>query len=72
MTYAESLRRDGLKKGMEMGIEKGIKEGRMQGIEERNHDIALKLIQLGATDDMIVQATELDKMVIKKLRKTCQ
>ena len=44
----------------------------MQGIEERNHDIALKLIQLGATDDMIVQATELDKMVIKKLRKTCQ
>ena len=36
MTYAESLRRDGLKKGIEKGLEIGmemvVEMGRMQGI----------------------------------------
>ena len=55
---------EGIEKGIEKGIERGIEEGKIIN----NHEIAIKLINLGYDDTEIKTITKLSQKEINKLK----
>jgi len=53
--------------GIEKGIEIGIEQGLEQGIEQTTKTIALKLIQQGASSEVIAAVTGLSIIAIEHL-----
>ena len=60
---------EGLKEGRKEGKEEGIKEGREEGSKDERSKIAINLIRLGASCEIIAQATGLSKEEISRLKK---
>ena len=60
---------EGLKEGHKEGKEEGIKEGREEGSKDERSKIAINLIRLGASCEIIAQATGLSKEEISRLKK---
>ena len=69
----ESGREEGLKEGHKEGHkegkEEGLKEGREEGSKDERSKIAINLIRLGASCEIIAQATGLSAEEVSKLRK---
>ena len=59
---------EGLKEGRKEGKEEGIKEGREEGSKDERSKIAINLIRLGASCEIIAQATGLSKEEISRLK----
>ena len=55
---------EGIEKGIERGIERGIEEGKIIN----NHEIAIKLINLGYDDTEIKTITKLNQKEINKIK----
>ena len=68
----ESGREEGLKeghkKGHKEGKEEGLKEGREEGRGEERLKIAMNLIRVGASCEIITQATGLSAEEVSKLK----
>ena len=60
---------EGLKEGRKEGKEEGIKEGREEGLKEGQSKIAINLIRLGASCEIITQATGLSEEEVSRLKK---
>jgi predicted transposase/invertase (TIGR01784 family) len=59
---------EGVKKGLKEGKEEGLKEGKEEGLKEGKEEIAKNMINLGLSNEVIVQATGLAIHEIKLLR----
>ena len=55
--------------GREEGREEGHKVGKEEGLKEGQSKIAMNLIRLGASCEIIVQATGLSEEEVSKLKK---
>ena len=55
--------------GREEGREEGRKEGKEEGLKEGQSKIAINLIRLGASCEIITQATGLSEEEVSKLKK---
>ncbi|MBD9294010.1 MAG: hypothetical protein EGS78_05335, partial [Bacteroidales bacterium] len=68
----ESGREEGLKEGHKEGHkegkEEGLKEGREEGSKDERSKIAINLIRLGASCEIITQATGLSAEEVSKLK----
>ena len=60
---------EGLKEGRKEGKEEGIKEGREEGSKDERSKIAINLIRLGTSCEIIAQATGLSEEEVSSLRK---
>ncbi len=60
--------KEGRKEGHKEGKEEGIKEGREEGSKDERSKIAINLIQLGASCEIIVQATGLSVEEVSRLK----
>ncbi|MCF6767383.1 Rpn family recombination-promoting nuclease/putative transposase [Thiotrichales bacterium 19S11-10] len=85
MTYLEKLEAKAIKRGLQQGIEKGIEQGVQQGIEQgiekgiekgieqgaikKTKEMAFKLLAMGLSVNQVIQATELEKSTILKIKK---
>ena len=65
----EYARETGREEGHKVGKEEGLKEGREEGIKEGQSKIAINLIRLGASCEIITQATGLSEEEVSKLKK---
>ena len=59
----------GREEGRKEGKEEGIKEGREEGSKDERSKIAINLIRLGASCEIIAQATGLSEEEVSSLRK---
>ena len=62
-------REKGRKEGKEAGRKEGLKEGREEGSKDERSKIVINLIRLGASCEIIAQATGLSAEEVSKLRK---
>ena len=60
---------EGLKEGRKEGKEEGIKEGRAEGSKDEHSKIAINLIRLGASCEIVTQATGLSEEEVSRLKK---
>ena len=60
--------KEGREEGRKEGKEEGIKEGREEGSKDERLKIAMNLIRLGASHDIITQATGLSKEEVSRLK----
>ena len=67
-TGREEGREEGLKVGREEGHKKGHKEGKEEGFKEGQYNIALNLIRLGTSCEIITQATGLSAEEVSRLK----
>ena len=67
-TGREEGREEGLKEGHKEGKEEGLKEGREEGRGEERLKIAMNLIRVGASCEIITQATGLSAEEDSKLK----
>ena len=71
-TGREEGREEGHKVGKEEGLkegrEEGRKEGKEEGLKEGQSKIAMNLIRLGASCEIIVQATGLSEEEVSRLK----
>ena len=65
----EFARETGREEGHKEGKEEGIKEGREEGSKDERSKIAINLIQLGASCEIIAQATGLSEEEVSRLKK---
>ena len=65
----ESGREGGREEGHKVGKEEGLKEGREEGRKEGQSKIAMNLIRLGASCEIITQATGLSEEEVSMLKK---
>ncbi len=65
----EYAHESGREEGRKEGKEEGIKKGREEGSKDERSKIAINLIRLGASCEIIVQATGLSKEEISRLKK---
>ncbi len=65
----EEGREEGLKVGREEGREEGHKKGKEEGLKEGQSKIAMNLIRLGASCEIITQATGLSEEEVSMLKK---
>ena len=63
IVYEEGIEK-GIERGRERGIERGIEEGKIIS----NHEIAIKLINLGYDDTEIKTITKLNQKEINKIK----
>ena len=61
-------REEGHKVGKEEGLKEGREEGREEGLKEGQSKIAINLIRLGASCEIIVQATGLSEEEVSRLK----
>jgi predicted transposase/invertase (TIGR01784 family) len=61
------MKNTGIRIGMEQGREQGREEGREQGIDQRNIEIAKKMLEENEHIDKIILYTSLSKEEIEKL-----
>lgn len=66
-TYRKGLK-DGIKDGMKQGIEKGREDGIRQGQEQKNREIAKKMLDENADIDFISRVTGLSKEEIEAMK----
>ena len=59
----------GFEKGIEQGIVQGIEQGIVQGIEQGQNSIALNMLQLKISFDLIQKSTGLSMQKIHELSK---
>ncbi len=59
----------GREEGRKEGKEEGIKEGRAEGSKDERSKIAINLIRLGTSCEIIAQATGLSAEEVSSLRK---
>ncbi|MBD9293362.1 MAG: hypothetical protein EGS78_01940 [Bacteroidales bacterium] len=59
----------GREEGRKEGKEEGIKEGRAEGSKEERSKIAINLIRLGTSCEIITQATGLSAEEVSRLKK---
>ena len=59
---------EGLKEGRKEGKEEGIKEGRAEGSKDERLKIAMSLIRLGTSCEIITQATGLSAEEVSRLK----
>ena len=59
----------GREEGRKEGKEEGIKEGRAEGSKDERSKIAINLIRLGASCEIITQATGLSEEEVSRLKK---
>ena len=67
-TGREEGREEGHKVGKEEGLKEGREEGREEGLKEGQSKIAINLIRLGASCEIIVQATGLSEEEVSRLK----
>lgn len=60
----------GLAKGLEEGRKKGRAEGRAEGLGAGVESVAVNMIKLGLSDDMIMEATNLSGSQLQRLRES--
>ncbi|MCM1370744.1 MAG: hypothetical protein NC181_02490, partial [Clostridium sp.] len=60
----------GMKQGIERGIEQGMKEGKIQGINERNIEIAKSMLSKNFDLKIISEITKLPISDITKLNES--
>ena len=65
----EYARETGREEGRKEGKEEGIKEGRAEGSKDERSKIAINLIRLGASCEIIAQATDLSEEEVSRLKK---
>ena len=65
----ESGREEGREEGRKEGKEEGIKEGREEGSKDERSKIAINLIRLGTSCEIIAQATGLSEEEVSRLKK---
>lgn len=65
----ESGREEGLKVGKEEGLKEGREEGKEEGRGEERLKIAMNLIRVGASCEVITQATGLSAEEVSRLKK---
>ena len=58
----------GREEGRKEGKEEGIKEGREEGLKEERSKIAINLIRLGTSCEIIAQATGLSAEGVSRLK----
>ena len=58
----------GKEEGLKEGREEGRKEGKEEGLKEGQSKIAINLIRLGASCEIIVQATGLSEEEVSRLK----
>ena len=65
---------EGLEKGLEKGLEEGLQKGRAEGWAEGKaiaaREMALALLRLGVSEDIIVQSTGLNASEVEALRES--
>ena len=54
----------------ETGLEEGLAKGRAEGREERNLEVAINLLQLGTTCEIVAKATGLSLEEVTKLKES--
>ena len=59
----------GKEEGLKEGREEGHKEGKEEGLKEGQSKIAMNLIRLGASHEIITQATGLSEEEVSMLKK---
>ena len=59
----------GKEEGLKEGREEGHKEGKEEGLKEGQSKIAMNLIRLGASHEIITQATGLSEEEVSRLKK---
>ena len=64
----EEGHKEGKEEGLKEGKEEGIKEGRAEGSKDERSKIAINLIRLGASCEIIVQATGLSEEEVSRLK----
>ena len=64
----EQGKKEGLEQGKKQGLEQGKKEGLKQGEKQEKIKTAKRLLKLNLTIEQIVEATQLDKEDILKLK----
>ena len=64
----ESGREEGREEGRKEGKEEGIKEGRAEGSKDERSKIAINLIRLGTSCEIITQATGLSAEEVSRLK----
>ena len=64
----EYARETGREEGRKEGKEEGIKEGRAEGSKDERSKIAINLIRLGASCEIIAQATGLSAEEVSRLK----
>ena len=64
----ESGREEGLKVGKEEGLKEGREEGKEEGRGEERLKIAMNLIRVGASCEIITQATGLSAEEVSRLK----
>ena len=67
-TGREEGKEEGLKEGRKEGKEEGIKEGREEGSKDERLKIAMNLIRVGASCEIISQATGLSEEEVSRLK----
>ena len=60
--------KEGHKEGKEEGLKKGREEGREEGLKEGQSNIAMNLIRLGTSCEIITQATGLSAEEVSRLK----
>ena len=65
----EYARETGREEGCKEGKEEGLKEGRAEGSKDERSKIAINLIRLGASCEIITQATGLLAEEVSRLKK---
>ena len=61
---------EGLAKGRVIGRAEGLKEGLSKGREERNLEVAINLLQLGTSCEIVAKATGLSVEEVAKLKES--
>ena len=73
MTIADMLIQRGMQQGIEQGIQQGIGQGIQQGIGQgevnKAHKIAINMLKKDYSVEEVLEATELSKAEVKKLKK---
>jgi len=65
--YHEILE-EGIQKGKEIGLEEGKEIGLKEGVEMKAEEIARKLLDMGQTDDFIINLTGITKEKLDELK----
>lgn len=61
---------EGLAKGRVIGRAEGLEEGLSKGREERNLEVAINLLQLGTSCEIVAKATGLSLKEVTKLKES--
>ena len=61
---------EGLAKGRVIGRAEGLEEGLSKGREERNLEVAINLLQLGTSCEIVAKATGLSLEEVAKLKES--